>query len=439
MASVASDKNGTRRILFVAPDGPRRTIRLGKVSKRAAESIKYRVEQLLECLLLQQPMNPDLAKWVAELEPGLASKFARVGLISERTATGDVALGEHLERFITNRSDVKPRTLISWRQAQRVLLAFFGPNRRLSSITPGDAKDFARWLKTPEARSNRSAENSGLATNTIRKRISNTKLFFADAVAREILVRNPFASLKGTVGSNRDRDYFVSVEDTQRVLDACPDAQWRLMFALARFGGLRCPSEILSLRWGDVDWARSRLTVHAPKTEHHEGKGSRVIPIFPELRPHLEAVWELADAGTEFTITRYRDDGVNLRTQLQKIIARAGLTPWPKLWQNLRASRATELANEFPAHIAAAWMGHSTLIANKHYWQVTDDDYARAIVGGAAQNAAQQVHAQGRRDSQREREQVAEVPEMQDFATTCEISQFQLVGPEGLEPPTKGL
>ena len=32
MASIARDKNGCRRILFVAPDGKRPTIRLGKVS-----------------------------------------------------------------------------------------------------------------------------------------------------------------------------------------------------------------------------------------------------------------------------------------------------------------------------------------------------------------------------------------------------------------------
>ena len=57
-----------RRILFVAPDGRRPTIRLGKVSQRAAESIKYRVEQLLESLNLHRPMEADLAEWVADLE-----------------------------------------------------------------------------------------------------------------------------------------------------------------------------------------------------------------------------------------------------------------------------------------------------------------------------------------------------------------------------------
>ncbi|MCE5301936.1 MAG: hypothetical protein LLF97_02370, partial [Planctomycetaceae bacterium] len=77
MASIAKDKNGCRRILFVAPDGRRPTIRLGKVSQRAAESIKYRVEQLLECLMLNRPMEADLAQWVTDLEPRLAKKLAR--------------------------------------------------------------------------------------------------------------------------------------------------------------------------------------------------------------------------------------------------------------------------------------------------------------------------------------------------------------------------
>ena len=32
-----------------------------------------------------------------------------------------------------------------------------------------------------------------------------------------------------------------------KVIEACPDGQWRLLFTLARYGGLRCPSEILAL------------------------------------------------------------------------------------------------------------------------------------------------------------------------------------------------
>lgn len=37
-------------------------------------------------------------------------------------------------------------------------------------------------------------------------------------------------------------------------------------------------------------------------------------------------------------------------------------------------------------------MGHSTIVASKHYWQVTDEDYQRAAAeptGGVVQNSVQ--------------------------------------------------
>lgn len=58
------------------------------------------------------------------------------------------------------------------------------------------------------------------------------------------------------------------------------------------YGGLRCPSEVLRFTWDDVDWERERITIHASKTEHHRGGRVRQIPVFPELRPYLDDVWE---------------------------------------------------------------------------------------------------------------------------------------------------
>ena len=72
MASIANDPSGKKRILFVNPDGDRKAIRLGKVSQRSAEGFKYRVEQLLEALLLNRSMESDLAEWVANLDSRLA-------------------------------------------------------------------------------------------------------------------------------------------------------------------------------------------------------------------------------------------------------------------------------------------------------------------------------------------------------------------------------
>ena len=177
---------------------------------------------------------------------------------------------------------------------------------------------------------------------------------------------------------NRARMYFVTTHESEKVFEACPDQQWRLIFALCRYGGLRCPSEVLGLRWADIDWTRSRMIVHSPKTEHHQGKDIRTVPVYPELLPHLQEAFDHAAVGTEYLITRYRKKNSNLRTSFERIICKAQLKPWPKLFQNLRSSRETELTQKFPLHVVCAWMGNSQLVAAKHYLQVTDGHFNAA-------------------------------------------------------------
>ena len=121
------------------------------------------------------------------------------------------------------------------------------------------------------------------------------------------------------------------------------------------------------------------MIVHSPKTEHHEGRDWRVVPIFPELRSYLEQAWDLAEEGEEFVVTKIRSGQSNLRTTFNKIIKRAGLTPWPKLFQNLRASRQTELQESFPTHVVCKWMGNSPKIAQQHYLQTTEEHFHKAV------------------------------------------------------------
>ena len=77
MASIGNDKNGKRRILFVAPDGKRKTIRLGKCSQRDAESIKYRVENLLSALMQGREPGRDDSVWLDRLPNKMHTKLAR--------------------------------------------------------------------------------------------------------------------------------------------------------------------------------------------------------------------------------------------------------------------------------------------------------------------------------------------------------------------------
>jgi hypothetical protein len=116
-----------------------------------------------------------------------------------------------------------------------------------------------------------------------------------------------------------------------------------------------------------------------------------VIPLFPELWPHLEAAFHEATEGSAFVVTQYRFDTQNLRTQLLRILRRAGVKPWQRLFHNLRASRQTELADQFPLHVVTDWIGNSPDIADRHYLKTTDDHFRKAVLGLGARDAAETV------------------------------------------------
>ena len=408
MASISKDPGGRRRIIFKGADNKRRAIRLGKVSQETANSVKVRVERLVAAQITGHALDNETALWVAKLDVVLADKLAQVGLIAQREVA---VLGPFIANYLKGRTDLKERTIDRLTRSFNLLQEYFGEDKVMRDITAGDGEEYARKLRRK------------LAENTARKHLSNAKQLFRFAVRKKLITENPLAEMKGLSSlANRKRDHFITRDDAAKVLEACPNGQWRLLFALARFGGLRTPSETLGLTWDDIDWARSRMRVRSPKTEHHSGKDERFVPIFPELREYLDAEFEAAPERAKWVITLGRSKGTdsNLRTTLQKIIQRAGLPVWEKLFHNLRASRATELAADYPAHVAADWLGHSTLVAQKHYWQVTDADFERAVgnpdgARHAARNPAQQVGESGctRANTQ---------PEIRENAEKCVIS-----------------
>jgi len=313
------------------------------------------------------------------------------------------------------------------RQSRQKLIAFFGPDKPLREIIETDAEQWRLYLV-----------RLGLAEATIRKCCGNAKQFFRAAVKRRLVPADPFNELESSAKANKKREYFVGRQDAQKVIAACPDAQWRLIFALCRYGGVRCPSEILTLKWADVNWEQGRILIHSPKTEHHEGGESRMIPLFPELLPYLQQVFDEAEPGTEYVVTRYRQRNANLRTQLQRIISKAGLKPWPRLFQNLRSTRETELAESFPLHVVTAWIGNSQLVARKHYLQVTDEHFARAARNPAhgAQKATQHPVVQ---DGMSLSENPQESPENAETLVSVGAGAYLEkvgVGDEGVEPST---
>jgi len=367
VATLTIDKSGNAAVHVIMANGKRRPVRLGKAGRQRAERIRGHLAELeAEARNGVEPTTQTRA-WLADVTGELRERMASAGLCK---AQESATLDAFTRTYIDNRVDIKPRTRTNLEQARGYLLGYFDGGRSMRNFIAGDAEDFRLHLI-----------GQGKADNTVRRAIGRARQFFTAALQRGLIERNPFDGLPASMRANRQRFYFVSRDETSKVLDACPDAQWKLIVGLARFGGLRCPSEVLALTWPDVNWEADRIRVPSPKTEHLDGKASRTIPLFPELRPLLLDAFEQAEPGTDHVIARYRGGSANLRTQLHRIIRRAGLEPWPKPFQNMRSTRETELADRFPLQAVVKWLGNSQPVAAKHYLQVTDEHFEAATRG----------------------------------------------------------
>ncbi|HPF40814.1 MAG TPA: site-specific integrase [Phycisphaerae bacterium] len=410
--------------VYLTPDD-RKSFGCGRVDKRDAEAVGRHIDHLVTAFQIGEAKSipAGTAAWVASIAgTQLEKKLIEAGLVrrsEQRTAT----IGEWMERFIASRPDVKPGTREIYRQIERNLRDFFGKDRDLPSITPGDADEFRAFLVGKES----------LAENTVRRRIGLARQVWRAAMRQGIISSNPFDHLPAIVRGNQKKFHFVSREDYAALIEAAPDQDWRTIIALCRIGGLRCPSEVLALKWGDVDWDRQRLRVPSSKTEHHEHGAERIIPLFPALESVLREAFDAAPEGATHIVTRYRSSRQNLRTTFRRIITAAGLTAWPKSFVNMRASRATELVGEHPQHVATAWMGHSAAVASEHYLRVLPEHFDKALrcefvadVGASASDSALLAHETDakNRDIRLETGKCADVREI----------DLCLTGPQGFEP-----
>ncbi|MCH1439142.1 MAG: hypothetical protein L7W43_05780 [Rubripirellula sp.] len=131
----------------------------------------------------------------------------------------------------------------------------------------------------------------------------------------------------------------------------------------------------------------------------------------------------------------------------------AGVEPWPKAFQNLRASRATDLVLHHPMHVVSEWTGHSIETMKKFYLQVTDEHREAALQvkpqlpPAASKDSDSQLSGEAKPnpkplmpDTPRHAaQQKSQTPLITAFGSECLGLADPLIAAEGLEPPTRGL
>ena len=133
-------------------------------------------------------------------------------------------LGELIGQYKKQKT-VKASTQAARETTHRHLWAYFGAHHSIKSITDGDAEAWRESIR------------NGRAENTVRKKTAIARTTFNCGIKYRWIETNPFCGLESSMIENKARMYFVTPADAAKVIDACPDNERRLIFALARWGG----------------------------------------------------------------------------------------------------------------------------------------------------------------------------------------------------------
>lgn len=378
MATVSTDATGNRRVMFFGGDGKRKTLYLGKIPKRNAETVALRVELLVSAKMTGGSVDRETTLWLAGIDSKLRKKLVNHSLVEALPEDkGSPTVSDFTREFIDTvggGNKRKPGTRAQWEQVRTILTRILPADIKIHEVTKGHAKEYHEKLKV------------GRASLTVAKHVRISRQMFQWAVDFERLEVNPFAGIKAPASIPKN-NVEVTRGDIEKVIKVC-DIPWKLIAVLSRFGGLRCPSEVLSLKWKHVDFEKDLMHIPEPKVEHHEHRGIRECPIFPEV---LEALLEAVAVKKKDAVyvvdkpvyraaanTGFGWRNCNLRTKFLKRLKKAGVKPWARLFHSMRASRQTELEKEFPLHVVCAWLGNSIKVAQRSYLLVTQDDYKKA-------------------------------------------------------------
>jgi hypothetical protein len=116
-----------------------------------------------------------------------------------------------------------------------------------------------------------------------------------------------------------------------------------------------------------------------------------------------------------------------------------GLTPWPELFHNFRASRQTELPQTYPIHVVCTWLGNAVAEAAGHYLQTVEEHHVQGA-GGSGQEEERGTESGTVSGRQRLSAvdhgpvEMQENPCFQGLSTADNHSQTYLLPPRGLEP-----
>jgi len=208
-----------------------------------------------------------------------------------RDRAEETTLQQFLADFLRTKShSVKPKTHRQYKQISARLIEYFGDDCLLRQVGPQGAHQFIAELR-PQAKG-----LDKLSDWSCKTMLTYCRSIFNEAVAWELIARNPFSTVRTRKVSVPDWHY-MNIDQYKALLKATPTLRWQTVYALAYTCGLR-KAELLNLQWQDIDFEQGVLTVcnrrgtdTAPAFETKNCK-DRLVPI-PEHTRSILQQWQL--------------------------------------------------------------------------------------------------------------------------------------------------
>jgi len=383
-------KKPSRRCYVTGVDGVRRNFKFPDVTRKdTLEKYKAKLKSLVLAKRLGDIPTKDMT-WITEQDDAMKRRLARLGVIDNGDIMPNKAkplptIADWSEEVIKLKTGTKSKGNIA--NVRNKLVAYFGKEKRIDEVTKADAKRYWAYVIDKE-------NGYGLAQHsTARRHMGYCREIWDFAIDDEKLKVNPFKQKKlpTCVKTNPDRHHFITNDVAQRMYDVINNDEYRLRFVLMRYAGLRAPSELNALKWTDVDFDKGNLTIHSPKTAHHDDRGIRRLPIFAEVLVELNKAWDKLEFGSKEEYVLPRISNNTLRKHVLRWIGTIGEDVWRQLLTNFRRSAKTDKAyDRYPSHVLNAWFGHSESVSEVYEMDTED---ARNKAGDGFTTAQSRRHS----------------------------------------------
>ncbi|HKX69876.1 MAG TPA: tyrosine-type recombinase/integrase [Acidimicrobiales bacterium] len=226
------------------------------------------------------PRKVDAEAWLRD-----ELRLAREG---RATVPRRITVAELLDDWLAvARRKLAPTTLAEY---ERITLARLRPHighHRLTELRPAHIAEMLEALRQPGANRRGTNRDHGLSETTLQHTLGVLRTALGWAVRQRLISHNPAEDVDRPQRENREMRTW-SADELARFLDHAADDRLHPLFRLAAFTGMR-RSELLGLRWPDVDLEAATISVRRTRTrvsyEMHEAArtktkaGTRVVDI----------------------------------------------------------------------------------------------------------------------------------------------------------------